>query len=124
VKRTILAAAAAFLATGALAAPLVDSGTGAGTTQAEAAYSTWQTRVSSFSVDNLAGLTGSTTSRTSSAGNNFVAGGTTTLGIGTSGSETIQGTHLQVFRNGQAQANFTWTTTAAAWASRWSTAPR
>jgi hypothetical protein len=115
VKRTILAAAAALLATGALAAPVVDSGVGSGTTQADAAYATWQTRVSSFSVDNLAGLSGNSATRTSSAGNQFTRNATnTTLATDVLNFESMQGTVLQVNRTSGTTASFTWTLAPAA----------
>jgi hypothetical protein len=75
--RSFLTAVAGMLLSAAVpAAPVVYSGAGLSTAQAEAAFANWQSGVGSFSVDPLAGLSGTdgfNANLTSAAGNTFAS---------------------------------------------------
>lgn len=108
---TVFAVATLALAHAAHAAVFIDTGASASaTTPAENAFTTWQSRVSSFSTDNLNGLAGTSTSMTTTAGNSFsttVASGDT-LAATSLTSGVVSGTVLTTTRIG-ATTDFTWT---------------
>lgn len=106
-------------------AAVVDTGSGPGssTVNADNAFTAWQSRVSSFSTDNLNGLSGSGNGTTnanlvSTAGNRFqsisnsgVAGNADTLGVDTMTSGVVSGTTLATYSccGSVGAADFRWT---------------
>lgn len=112
-KKFFVASFASFLVGAAGAAVVEDyASSSSSSTPAENAYTAWQTHVTSFSMDNLDGLSGNASTRTSTLGNTFTrTSNATSLSNNNAGGGigVLQGTVLEVSRNTGSPASFTWT---------------